>query len=370
MYGYRKIIGDAMTLKRIKMDIQAGDIPPVYLWYGEDRFSIIEALKALKQVFLEEDSSGSGIEHFSGKEVTAGRICESANTASFFSRRLVVVDDIPFFSQTKTKHGTGEEAQEEKADLTDPAHNDDISELLNYCEQPNPSACLVLISDKANKGRKLYKAIASNGKAVEFSYPGSRQEWQEWVLREVRSRGRNIDFSTASFLVEWSGHHPGILVQELDKLTLYLGKKYEISKEDIKRVCIPLVETTVFAMLDAVSSGKSAEALQRLGEVMSQEHYLKVHTMIVRQIRLLLAASMVRKQGGTLKRFMEVTGIRTGFEGNKVFGQAARFSPEILACHLEECFRTDMALKSSAGSPRLLLEIMIIRLCRNEKTGS
>lgn len=350
-----------MSIALVKKDIESGNIPSVYLLYGEDRYSLIEALKMLKKVFLEEDPSGSGIEYFSGKDVSPETITEAANTASFFSRRMVIVDDIPYFNQAK-KDSKSEKTDEE--DLADKENEEtgDTTILLEYCQKPNPATCLVLIGAKANKGRKLYKGIAKTGKIIEFFNPKGPAEWVMWIQREVKIRGKNISSSNAAFLVEWAGHHPGVLIQEIEKLTSYLGDKSDISKDDITRVCIPLVETTIFAMLDAIATGNSRDALQKLKEVLSQEHYLKVQTMIVRQIRLLLAGTLVRKRGERVEDLINYTKIKP-YEGNKVFRQAVNFSPDKLSVALQECLQTDMHLKRS-GDPHLLMEMMVLNLCK------
>lgn len=353
-----------MSIETVKKDLRNNQIPPVYLWYGEDRYSLTEALHLLKGIFLEEDPSGSGIEVFSGKEIALQDVVEAANTSSFFSRRLVIFDDIPFFNQGKGKVNVVNKDEEEGDPSATMSKGEDTDSILEYLQNPNPVTCLVLISEKANKGRKIFKAIAKTGKIIEFSYPKGQAEWLTWVQKEVKSREKSISPSAASFLVEWAGHHTGILSRELDKLTLFIGEKKEINKADISKVCIPLIETKVFAMLDAISVGKTGDALRKLKEVLSQEYHLKVHTMIVRQVRLLLAGSLLRKRGGSAEELMKITGISSSFEGNKIFRQAAYFSPQKLAKAMEDCLQTELALKSSGGNPHLLLEMMVIRFCK------
>lgn len=355
-----------MSLDIVKKDIEQNQFPPIYLWYGEDRYSLIEALKALKGVFLAEDPSGSGIEYFIGKDIAPEEVAEAANTSSFFSRRLVIVDDIPYFNQGKAKSDPGEEVSDSvEAGSTGESEGPNTDLLLAYCQNPNPETCLLLISEKVNRGRKLYKEITKTGKALEFTYPKGHADWLSWIQIETKQRGKTINTGTATYLLECVGHHTGILSQELEKLSLYIGdSKKEISREDINEVCSSMIETTVFAMLDAIAAGNSREAIQRLSEVLSQEYHLKVHTMIVRQIRLLLAGSLIRKRGGTVQQLMEVAGIRSSFEGNKIFRQAAAFSPEKLGEAMEDCLQTELALKSSGGNPHLLLEMMIIRFCK------
>ena len=328
-----------MSLETVKKSINNDSVAPIYLWYGDDRYSIIEALQFLKGIFLKEDPSGSQIEMFSAKETDLAAVTETANTYSFFSRKLVVVDDLDF-----------NEASEDDG-------------LLTYCRNPNSATCLVLIAEKINRGRKLFKEIAKVGSINEFGYPRGQAEWRNWVQQQAKLRGKNINPSTALFLLEWSGHQPGILCQELNKLEVYTGNKPNITQEDIRQVCIPLAENTVFTMVDAIAANKAADALRELKAVLNQEHYLKVFTMIVRQVRLLLAATIMRKKGEPVDRFMQVTGIRSPYEGKKIYRQATNFTPSKLAKVMEDCLKTDLALKNSGGNPHFLLELMVIRFC-------
>lgn len=352
-----------MSMALIKKDIDNNNIVPVYLFYGEDRYTLVESLKILKKVFLEEDPSGSCIEYYPGKDTAPDTIYFSANTPSFFSRRLIIVDDIPYFKPVKNQASENDDdADEEGQDSAEMAEAIDTTILQEYCRNPNPAACLVLISTKVNRGRKLYKEIVKVGKVVEFSYPKGQAEWVMWIQREIQIRGKNISSGSAAFLADWAGHHTGVLAQEIDKLILYIGDRKEISKEDIIYVCVPVVETTIFAMLDSIAAGNAHDALKKLSEVMGQEYYLRVHAMIVRQIRLLLAASLVQKRGEKVENLINYIKI-SPYEAKKVFRQAYNFSFANLALALEECLKTDLALKRS-GDPHLLLEMMVINFCK------
>jgi len=353
-----------MSVEIVKKDIANNQIPPIYLWYGEDRYSLIEGLKVLKAFFQIEDPSGSGIELFMGKDIAPEEVAEAANTSSFFSRRLVIVDDIPYFNQGKAKSDVKGEGSKADSDASGGGEGINVDRLLEYCQNPNPDTCLVLISEKVNRGRKLFKEIMKSGKVITFAYPKGQPEWTTWIQTQAKARNKSMNPSTASYFLDCVGHHTGILSQEIDKLSLYTGDKPEIRRQDIDAVCIPLIETTVFAMLDAIAAGNAHHAIQKLTEVLSQEYHLKVHTMIVRQIRLLLAGSILRKRGQTVEQLMDITGIRSPFEGNKIFRQAASFSPEKLASAMEDCLQTELALKSSGGNPHLLLEMMVIRFCQ------
>ena len=329
-------------IERIKESISKGEIPNVYLWYGEDRFLIQEAFKVLKSFYFMTDSSGSGMEIVSAKELSPAGIVERANTMSFFANRLVVVEDVTYFQDGQTA---------------------DLEPFLDYFSNPNPATCLLFITESVHRGRKFYKALAKikSGQIMEFSAP-KRQELPAWVQGELRAREKSMDIAVVSQFIDWTGPHTGVLSQELDKLVIYVEERKKITWEDIKEITPRSFETSVFELLDAVASQSPAKAIDALRDVLRKEPALKVLAMLVRQVRLLLGCDALRRQGGNVGEAPSALGI-SPFEAQKIWTQSLRLSTERLSRALSECLNTDLALKTGGGEAGLLLEIMIIKFC-------
>ncbi|MDR0433461.1 MAG: DNA polymerase III subunit delta [Gracilibacteraceae bacterium] len=356
-----------MSIDLIRRDLAAGAPPPLYLWHGGDRHAILAALALLRTHFLAADPSGGSIETFNGKTCSAEEVAAAARAGAFFSGRLVIVDDLLYFKKEKesggkrTAAGTGKAkgtAGAAKTKGTAAGEGDDP--LLACCCDPNPDNCLLLITADVNRGRRLYKEIEKNGKIVEFSQPRDDGAWAFWCGREAAARGKTINAAAARYLVDYAGRDTGLLAGELDKLALY-SEGADIRPDWIRAVCTARPETTIFAMLDDWAAGKTGPALRKLDEVLGQDHYLSVFGMIVRHIRLLLAATLTRARGGDPGEFMAVAGVRNPFEGKKIFRQSARFTEARLVRLMENCLYTERALKSSGGDSRLLLETLLLR---------
>ncbi|MCL1791925.1 MAG: DNA polymerase III subunit delta [Peptococcaceae bacterium] len=363
------------ALQVLQKKITAGEIPLLQLWYGEDRYSMIEGLRLLKQHFLKADPSGSSIQVFSGKEAQKlEEVVAAARTPGFFSGRLVVVDS---FVQGKADEDDG-----------------GMTQLLTYCQEtgrdtlsksqtPRPPGsgfsepppedcqnCLVIMAEKMNRTRKLYKVMAKEGLALEFVCPGNYREWQEWVRAEAGRHGKKISASGSGFLLDWCGRHVGILSQELAKCALYGGARQEIRNTDIEQVCVARGETSIFVLLDAIAQRRMKEALIALRNVLDQDYYMRVHGMIVRHIRLLLAGCLVRAKTGSAGLdardvLMKVTGIRSPYEAGKMLTQSGLFRPDQLVDYLAACLDTEVKIKSGGGEARFLLEVMVVEFCRN-----
>ncbi|WP_088188506.1 DNA polymerase III subunit delta [Desulfosporosinus sp. FKA] len=328
-------------IEQVKASVVKGKIPPVYLWYGEDHYLRQEAYEVLKSFYLQTDPSGSGIERVSAKSVVPGDICELANSMSFFANRLVVVEEVTYFQDGQTA---------------------DLEPILDYLTNPNPSTCLLFLADNVHKGRKLYKALDRAGEILEFRSPKRPQDWLEWLQDEVKLRGKTMSRQTVAQFIEWAGHNTGVLNRELDKLEIYIGDRKTITADDFKAVTIQTIEATVFQLLDAVAKRSAKEAITALHEVLRKEHPLKVLTLLVRQVRLLLGCNALRERGGSVSEAPSALGI-SPFEAQKLWQQSLHLSTEKLTRGLQECLKTDLALKTSGGDPGLLLEVMIVKFC-------
>ncbi|MDR3541737.1 MAG: DNA polymerase III subunit delta [Desulfosporosinus sp.] len=329
-------------IERIKESVARGKISPVYLWYGEDRFLIQEALRVLKSFYFMTDPSGSGIELVSAKELSPASIVERANTMSFFANRLVVVDEVTYFQDGQTA---------------------DLEAFVDYFSNPNPSTCLLFLAESVHRGRKFYKALDRAGEILEFCPPKRPQEWLDWVQSELKARGKSMDKQAATQFIERAGHRAGVLSQELDKIVIFTGDRQKITAEDINSITTRTVEASIFDLLDAVAGRISAKALQTLHEVLREEHPLKVLALLVRQVRLLLGCNALRQRGGNVTEASSRLGI-SPYEAQKVWQQSLRLSNEQLSVALFECLNTDLALKTGGGDPGLLLELMIIKFLK------
>jgi DNA polymerase-3 subunit delta len=345
-----------LSLDVIRRDLAAAALPAVYLWHGEDRHTILEALGLLRARFLADDPSGSNMELFASKGYSPEDVVAAARTTAFFSARLIVADNFTYFKREKNDADKSEGKSKSKSKSKNAANDDAF---LDYCQAPNPDNCLLFIAAGIDRGRRLYKEIVKNGKIVEFALPQG-EAWTPWCVSEAAARGKNMSAAAAKFLLNWSGHSTGLLAGELDKLALY-SEGPEIKTEDIRAVCVPRPETTVFAMLDDWAAGRIGPSLRKLDEVLGQDYYLQVFGMIVRHIRLLLAAVLVRARRGDVKDFMAAAGVKSPYEAGKIFRQSSRFTETRLAGLMENCLRTETALKSSGGDPQTLLEILLLK---------
>lgn len=323
----------------IKGMIKRQTIPNLWMWHSDDRFLLQEGLEILLKYYSEIDPSGSNVERLSAKQYPPRDIIDRANAGSFFPN-LLIIDDVPYFQDSQL----------------------DLEPLYDYIKNPNPRTCLLFFVENIHKGRKLYKEMSKLGAVMEFAVPRRRSEWQEWINGEAKKRGKVINPGASAFLLDWAGHHPGVLSQEMDKLILAIGPRSEISVEDIRINVTRTIEASIFDLLDALAKQISSKAVDTLREILRQEHPLKVLTLITRQMRLLLGVQAAQEKRLTEDEAGTILGIKP-YELQKVWQQARLFPENILVSGLKECLQIERAIKTGRGEALHLLEFFIIKFC-------
>ena len=128
-------------------------------------------------------------------------------------------------------------------------------------------------------------------------------------------------------IVERAGEQAGRLRADVERLTLFAAGQERVSVQDVEAVVGAAVAGDDWAVTQAIQRGQVREALSALALSLESG---AVPFMVLGQL-----AWFVR----------------------------ARFPPERVPRVIEAVFETDLALKSSAGEPRVLLERLVVLLC-------
>jgi DNA polymerase-3 subunit delta len=188
----------------------------------------------------------------------------------------------------------------------------------------------------------LYKALQKQATIVEcWGLKGSKDARvdlrqvarlaEQLVRQAVADRGQQIDAGAARLVAERAGADISRLRGDVDRLLLYAAGKSRISVADAQEVVSPESAQDDWAVTNAIQRGDTSNALRHLG-----------------------------------------LSLDSGAVPYMVLGQLAWFAREKLPFvdprrvrpALEALFRTDLDLKSSGGDPRVLLERLVVELCR------
>ncbi|TYQ18384.1 UNVERIFIED_CONTAM: DNA polymerase III delta subunit [Acetivibrio alkalicellulosi] len=333
-----------MSLEILKKDIKNKDIKNLYLFYGDEDFLKKYYLEKIEEIILKNDLTNLNKIVLDGK-VQVENIIESCDTVPVFSeRKLVVVKKSGIFTAKAKQDG-----------------NDQLTE---YLASVAPYTCLVFFEDSIDKRIKLVDRVKKNGLIVEFPYQ-KQPELVKWVVKAFNSSKKEIDVNTASYLVNIC--EPGMtqILNEVNKVVLYLGEKVQVDTKVIDKVCTKSIKSRIFDLIDAIAEKRINIALKLLNDmIILKEPLPKILIMIARQLRLILEMKLLCDEGMAKKDVCSKMGI-TPYVGNKVYDQTRSFSVDKLKEVIKETMELDLAIKTGKINDRIAAEVLICKMAED-----
>jgi len=385
-------------------------IPCVILIWGE-RYLTAEAFDKILDFIIPEDQRPLGYESLEGDDANIPEIIERISTYSMMQHQLVVaVRDAPLFPGQGTPPALGFSTQ-------------NIINLQQLIEKGFPEHhCLILTTTSADKRRAFFKAVKNRGIAVDCTVPqGSRQEdknQQLYLLRKIMQNildknGKTISDDAFKKLIDKTGFDPAVFADNMEKLISFVGNGKEISAQDVSAIVKRSKHDPVFELTNAIAERDPFKALfYNISLLNAGFHPLQIIAAITNQIRkLMVTKNFVEKSRETGKcfwnkkqnynQFRQITmpevvkydavllakiekwndepaknsknivrdlfiapNPKNTYPVYQTFLKSDNFSMEKLAETLIDLSELDFRLKSSAGTPDILLENLIIKICR------
>ncbi len=272
------------------------------------------------------------------KSSSAVTIAEAARQLPMMStRRVVVVLRAEKLLKPRRK-GKADDSVE--ADDGGPAP--DVDALEAYVKSPEPQTVLIFVASDVDRTRRLYKALQKQATIVEcWGLKDSKdarvdlrqvaRQAEQMVREAVTGAGQQIDQAASRLVAERAGTDIARLRGDVERLLLFAAGKPRITVADAREVVSAETAHDDWAVTNAISRGDAREALRQLGLSLDSG---AVPFMILGQL-----AWFAREKLPTI--------------------DARRVRPAI-----ESLFRTDLDLKSSGGDARVLLERLVVELCR------
>jgi DNA polymerase-3 subunit delta len=313
---------------------------PVYLIVGDDDAEATRLAAEFGSLVEDELRAFNTERIYAGdKGVTPATIVESAKTLPMMGdRRVVVVLRGERLFKPKRRARTEEDVED--PDDGEPAG--EVDALTDYVGAPEPLTTLAIVASDVNRTTRLYKALQKRATIVECwglkAARGGRvdlrdaaRQAEQLVKRAAADAGQQIEPSAARLIAERAGTDIATLRGDVERLLLYAAGKPKIELKDVREVVSAETAQDDWAVTNAIQRGDTADALK--------------------QVALALDAGVVPY---------------------KLLGQLAWFVRERLVLSdarrvpvaIEALFRTDLDLKTSGGDSRVLLERLVVELCR------
>jgi DNA polymerase III subunit delta len=314
---------------------------PIYVLHGDELFLKRHVLTALRTHVLGPGPELMGLSSYSGDKVSFATVRNDLATVPFLSpRRLVVIDNADAFVTNERK------------------------KLEKYVKEPSSTGVLVL-DVKTWVGTTNLAKVLQDAAILCKTMPTARlPEWcQKWCSAEY---GKMITPHAARLLVELVGADMGMLDQELNKLSLYVGEAAKIENADVDRLVGNSREENTWKIMDLIGSGQTGPALTLLSRLFSQgENEVKLLALVGFTLRKVVQAAFLFQMGTPLQTALDQAGINHPAGRQGAEQQMRHLGRQRLAQVYDLLIQTDLGIKgSSALPPRTLLERLVVQLSR------
>lgn len=326
--------------------LQGGQIAPLYLFEGTERYLRDHTLKKLADAAVDAAVRDFNYVVISVAQGDLGEALAMARQYPMISpRRMVVV--------------TGFEAISDDQEL----------ELLkNYLRAPVETSVLVFVSDGLDNRRNISTMLRKTCEVISFDAMDERDGAPNWARDYATRAGCQMDVSAAAYLVGTIGVDMMRLASELDKLISYVGPKGRITQDEIDELVRHSREHSNFELTDAVVDGDRKKALHLLHRIFDnasespQSLSLMILGAIASNYRKMLGAKELMKQNAPNSEVAKAIGM-SPYGVGRFNEKVRRIETERILKGIQRIAATDVALKTSMATPRLLLEMLICELC-------
>jgi len=302
----------AVTPSVLRNQLASGDTAPLYVLVGADEVEKA-AMAGEFADMVEEDLRAFNVERLYGGEMKLDDLVDAACTLPMMApRRVVVVLEAEKFLVPKRESKAAEEEQER---------------LEAFIGAPPIHATVVFVCGDLDMRRRVVKRLVKDAQVVNCGSIESEADAERWVKARAVREGVTLEPAAVRALVQRAGLDLVRLRAGLERLALYAMGQPSITAADVQEV---------------VSAGPQAQTDFGIGKAIWRNHTREA----LKELTLALDA------GATPYLLL-----------GQLRAAAERLPAPRIGDAIDAVFRTDMALKSSGGDPRILLERLVVELC-------
>ena len=301
-----------LTAAALRKQIASGQTDPLYALIGADEVEK-SAVAAQFIDMVDEGLRAFNVDRLYGGDAKVDEMIDSANTLPLMvPRRVVVLLEAEKLLIPRRESKAAEEEQER---------------LEAFLANPSPHATVVFVCGALDMRRRIVKQLLKEAQVVDCGTIEDLADAERWLAARATRERVTFEPGAARALIERAGLDVTRLRAGFDRVVLYAMGQPAITGEDVRESVPAGPEAQAdFGIAKAIWRNDARGALKELGLALESG---AVPVMLMGQLR----AAAEKLPGPRLRTAIEAV------------------------------FRTDLALKSSGGEPRILLERLVVELC-------
>jgi len=227
-----------MSVEKIIAEWKKKVFKPVYWFEGEEEYYIDKAMEYAEHHILDESESAFNLTVFYGRDANWADVMNACRRYPMFAERQVVL-------------------------LKEAQHMRDVEKMEAYVENPLQSTVfLVSYKDKKVDGRtKFAKTLKEKGGLITTKKLYDNQ-LPEWTQKLLESKELSISPKGLALLVDHIGNDLTRIENEIEKISVNLGKRKTITEEDIEEFIGVSKEFNVFELQAALAKKDIVKAVR------------------------------------------------------------------------------------------------------------
>jgi len=337
------------SYKKIEEDLKDGNIKNVLLLYGKEQYLVKWSVDAVLKKYIDDEYRAFDFFEIDAEKATIDSVIENCETLSMFSEKRVVY--LPGFTLIEGGRSKNIPESDEK--------------LLSEYIKKIPDSCLLLITAvKPDKRKRLYKEIVSFGGSYDFE-PLDERTLRNFVEKRFKLMGKSIKASAADEFIRSCGYFLKEtdytlynLENEIKKIASHADGE-EILLSDILEVISGDVETSIFAIIDAVGNNNKEEAFKILYNLLGAGGSIfPIVALLASLFETILEVKELKEEGKLPSQIRSILGIHE-YRIKKASSAADAYSKDRLKDILKKVYQIEKNIKTGLMDQVLALEMMI-----------
>ncbi len=227
-----------MSVEKIISDWKKKSFKPLYWLEGEEEYFIDKVVDFAEHNILTESEASFNLSIFYGKDANWADVVNACRRYPMFSERQVVLL---------------KEAQQMR----------DVEKLESYIENPLSSTVFVVsYKEKKLDARKKFTKIVKEKGVLFTTKKMYDRDLPVWTQELLQTKGLTITQKGLALLVEHIGNDLVRIENEIDKLSINLGKRTNITEDDIEQYIGVSKEYNVFELQAALAAKDLARSIR------------------------------------------------------------------------------------------------------------
>ncbi len=350
-----------MDFHQAVKEIKNGKVAPLYLFSGPEDYLKEELLGEI-MLFLDQKGRSFDLERKDGIRLSMAELLENVQQRTIVAAgKIYWISNSPYFTPPPQKAASAKGGK--GAGIPRLSDEEEKKLLARAISKKNDLDYLLIFTvEKADRRKKIVKAIEKEGAMVEFpSLKGA--SLSRWIRNELLLRDKLAEEDALIELVERAGDDLRFLKNELEKIITYMGREKTITRRLVGLLVAESREDSIFDLVEAVGRRDIREASSRLAKILQQnEHPLKIFAMITRQFRLLYQIGPMQQRKLSRREIASALKIQPFLVG-ELLKQAEKYNEALLTKFFLLLKETDREIKTGKREGAEALEQLLLKLC-------